>query len=66
VDARQPAEIYIAGQFVQRAPLRQQMPPGRYAINVVAEDGRRRMFEVDIESGKRVKRVWDFDRQEWR
>jgi hypothetical protein len=66
VDAKQGAEVYIAGQYVSRAPVKTELPPGRYAVSLVAEDGRRRTFEVDLVAGKRVKRVWDFDRMTWR
>ena len=66
IGARQPAEVYIGGQFVSEAPLKQTLPAGRYAISIVAADGRRRTFEVSIEAGKRTKRTWDFDRNSWR
>ena len=36
------------------------------AVSIVAADGRRRSFEVEIEPGGKVKKVWDFDRMEWR
>jgi len=66
VSARQPAEVYIGGQYVAPAPVTRQLPPGRYAVSLVATDGRRRTFELDLESGVRVDRTWDFDRMEWR
>src|SRR5690606_10926397 len=64
VAARQEAEVYIGGQFVDRAPVRRELPPGRYAVSLVARDGRRRTFEVEIQAGKRIRRTWDFDRTE--
>lgn len=66
VGARQEAEVYIGGQFVDRAPVRRELPAGRYAVSLVARDGRRRSFEVEIQPGKRIQRTWDFDRMEWR
>jgi len=66
VSARQPAEVYIGGQYVAPAPVTRELPPGKYAVSLVAGDGRRRTFEVDLESGIRVARTWDFDRMEWR
>lgn len=66
IDAHQRAEVYIAGQFVAYAPVSTDLAPGRYAVSIVAMDGRRRAFEVDVEKGERVKRTWDFDRMEWR
>jgi hypothetical protein len=66
VNAKQPAEVYIGGQYVAPAPVLRELPPGRYAISLVAMDGRRRTFELDLSSGVRVDRTWDFDRMEWR
>jgi hypothetical protein len=66
VSAKQPAEVYIGGQYVAPAPVTRELPPGRYAISLVATDGRRRTFELDLSSGVRVERTWDFDRMEWR
>ena len=66
ITAVQRAEVYIAGQFVNYAPVEQELPPGRYAVSIVAMDGRRRTFEVDVSPGVTLSRVWDFDRMEWR
>jgi type IV secretory pathway VirB10-like protein len=66
VDARQPAEVYIAGQYVAPAPVKRELAPGRYAVSLVALDGRRRTFEVDLKEGDKVRRTWDFDRGAWR
>ncbi|MCB9677834.1 MAG: protein kinase [Alphaproteobacteria bacterium] len=66
ISAVQRAEVYIAGQFVQYAPVTRELPPGRYAVSIVAMDGRRRTFEVEIEAGATIRRNWDFDRMEWR
>lgn len=66
VQARQDAEVYIAGQYIGPAPVKKQLPPGRYAVSIVAADGRRRTFEVDLVAGKRVKKSWDFERNSWR
>lgn len=66
IGSRQQAEVYIAGQFVDYAPVRRELPPGRYAVSIVALDGRRRTFEVELEAGQRLRRTWDFDRMEWR
>lgn len=66
VDAKQEAEIYVSGQFVSVAPLKRKLPPGRYAVSIVSVDGRRRTFEVEVEAGAKVRRVWDFERNAWR
>jgi len=66
VGARQAAEVYIGGQYVAPAPVRRDLPTGRYAVSIVATDGRRRTFEIDLTSGVEISRTWDFDRMEWR
>jgi hypothetical protein len=66
VDSKQPAEVYIAGQFVDQAPVKKDLPVGRYAVSLVAADGRRRTFDVDIEADQKIRKVWDFDKMEWR
>ena len=66
IDAKQPAEVYIGGQYVAEAPVTRELPPGRYAVALIANDGRRRSFQVEVEAGERLRKVWDFDRMEWR
>lgn len=66
VDARQPAEVYIGGQYVATTPVTQHLPPGRYSVVLIANDGRRQPFTVELDAGDRVRRTWDFDRMEWR
>jgi serine/threonine-protein kinase len=66
IDARQAAEVYIEGRFVAAAPARTTLAPGRYTVSIVATDGRRRTFDLEVASGEKVKRTWDFDRLEWR
>ncbi len=66
IDARQPAEVYLDGEFVSSAPVRQTLPAGRHTVMLVASDGRRRTFEVDVRPDEKVKWVWDFERMEWR
>ncbi|HHO49450.1 MAG TPA: hypothetical protein ENK18_00930 [Deltaproteobacteria bacterium] len=66
IDAKQPAEVYIGGQFIDTAPVRKGLPAGSYDVSLVAADGRRRTFQIEVTPDKRVKKVWDFDRMEWR
>ena len=37
VSAKQAAEVYIQGQFADMAPVKRDLPPGRYAVSIVAE-----------------------------
>ncbi len=66
IDAKQDAEVYIAGKFIDTVPVRKDLPVGSYEVVLVAADGRRRMFSVDVIAEQRTKKVWDFDRMEWR
>lgn len=66
VDARQDAEVYIESKYVSKAPAQQELAPGTYNVLIVAKDGRRRTFDVEITAAGKVKKVWDFDRMEWR
>ncbi len=66
IGARQEAEVYIQGQFAGMSPVKRELEPGTYAVSVVSRDGRRASQEVVIESDQRVKRTWDFDRNQWR
>jgi hypothetical protein len=66
VDAGQPAEVYVGGRFAGVAPVEKKLAPGYYAVSIVSRDGRTRTFGVDLEKAGRIRKVWDFDRQEWR
>lgn len=66
LEARQPAEVYVDGRFVATTPFDEALPPGRHTINLVASDGRRHAFEVEVQVDERIDKVWDFDRVDWR
>ena len=66
VGCRQGAEVYIGGQYAGDAPVSREVPPGRYAVAIVAVDGRRKTVALTVEAGDEVRRTWDFDRMEWR
>ena len=67
ISAKQPAEVYVDGQFIRKTPLvRREFPAGRHMVTIVATDGRRKQFEIDLKAGEDLRRVWDFDRAEWR
>lgn len=67
VGARQAAEVYIDGRYVRRVPLvRGELEPGDHVITIQALDGRKKTFDVRITAGEELRRVWDFDRGEWR
>jgi len=66
IGCRQGAEVYIGGQYAGDTPVRKDVPPGRYAVNISAMDGRRKSFTLTVDGGDDVRRTWDFDRMEWR
>jgi serine/threonine-protein kinase len=66
IGCRQGAEVYIGGQYAGDAPVRKDVPPGRYAVAIVAADGRRKTVSLTVDAGDEVRRTWDFDRMEWR
>jgi hypothetical protein len=67
VGSRQVAEVYVDGRFVRRVPLvRRELTPGVHVVTIQAIDGRSKSFDVEVVAGQEIRRVWDFDRGEWR
>jgi hypothetical protein len=66
IDARQPAEVYLDGRFVARAPTERRVSVGVHTVTLVAGDGRRKIFEVDVPQEPEISKTWDFDRMDWR
>ena len=46
--------------------MNRELPSGVHVITIQALDGRKKVFEVDLEPGEEMRRVWDFERSEWR
>ena len=59
-------EVYIDGNYVRPQAGGQAYPAGRHAVAIVASDGRRKVFTVELADGERLRRTWDFERLEWR
>jgi hypothetical protein len=60
-------EIWIDGKFVKSGAMaRTEIPAGKHTIVLFAADGRRKEFELDVPVGADVKRIWDFDRGDFR
>jgi len=66
VSSPQSAEVWVDGKFIGPAPVEHQVAPGKHPVMLVTDDGRRRVFDVDLERAGRLRKVWDFDRQAWR
>lgn len=60
------SEVYLDGRFVRQVPVRKELPAGSYVVSIVSPDGRRKSFRVELTSGKTARKVWDFDRGDWR
>ena len=60
-------DVYVDGQFVKKGPfVRREFPAGRHFVTISATNGRRHRFEVILKPDQELKRVWDFNRNEWR
>ncbi len=68
IAAAQPGfEVYIDGEYIRTGPLaRYEVPSGSRVVTLVATDGRRKTFVVDVPVDGEVRRLWDFDRSEFR
>jgi len=67
ISSVQPAEVYVDGKFVRKIPLvRREFPAGRHVVTIVAQDGRRQSVELMLQPDQELRRVWDFDRAEWK
>jgi serine/threonine protein kinase len=66
VGSRQAAEVFVDGHYVSRAPVDRELPSGPHEVTLVAADGRRKTFRVEVTPDKVQRKVWDFERMEWR
>jgi serine/threonine protein kinase len=60
------SQVIIDGQLVGWAPLLQHATTAaEHTITLVADDGRRYTFRVDVEADRELRKVWHFDQAEW-
>ena len=60
------AQVMIDGQYVRFTPLYQHsVSAGSHTILLVAEDGRRKTFRVDVVPGAEIRRIWLFEEGKW-
>lgn len=64
-------DVFIDGKLVPkagpRAPLvRHELPAGEHFVTISAAGGARKQFEVSVAGDQHVRKVWDFDRNQWR
>lgn len=60
------AQVMIDGQYVRYTPIFQHsVPAGTHTVLLVAEDGRRKSFKVDVDASAETRRIWLFDEERW-
>jgi serine/threonine-protein kinase len=60
------AQVMIDGQYVRFTPLYQHaVSAGSHTVLLVAEDGRRKTFRVDVVPGAELRRIWLFEEGKW-
>lgn len=64
-------DVFIDGKLVRkagpRAPVvKHQLPSGEHFVTISAAGGARKQFEITIEADKHHRKVWDFERNQWR
>jgi serine/threonine protein kinase len=66
LESREPAEVYVDGQYVSTTPTRRVLPPGIHTVTLVAADGRSKVFDVEVVADQVTRKVWDSERMELR
>lgn len=60
-------EIYVDGKLVNKGPIsRAEFPAGKHLVAITLEDGRTKSFEVTLAADQEMRKIWDFERMEWR
>jgi hypothetical protein len=59
--------VYVDGKLINRGPVSHaEFPAGPHLVTITASDGRTKQFEIDLAVDQDLKRIWDFDRAEFR
>jgi hypothetical protein len=67
VGSVQTADVYVDGAFVRKVPVvRREVPAGRHVLSIVGADGQRVSVAIEVQAGQEVRRVYDFERRDWR
>ncbi len=60
------AQVMIDGQYVRYTPIFQHtIGAGTHSVLLVAEDGRRKSFKVEVAGNEETRRIWLFDEERW-
>lgn len=66
IGADRTAVIFLDGERLRTTPFTRRLPPGAYGVRLEAAGGRSKDFEVQLDAGETVRRIWDFSDSEWR
>lgn len=60
------AQVMVDGQYLRYTPIFQHaVSIGTHTVLLVTEDGRRKSFEVEVDSTAEARRIWLFDEERW-
>ncbi|MDP2315438.1 MAG: PEGA domain-containing protein, partial [Pseudomonadota bacterium] len=60
------AQVMVDGQYVRYTPIFQHaVAAGTHTVLLVAEDGRRKSFKVEVGANAETRRIWLFDEERW-
>jgi len=66
LSSRPRAQVILDGEFVGWSPVLQHAATaGSHTVTLVAEDGQRTTFRVNVVAGEEVRKVWLFDSKTW-
>lgn len=60
-------EVWVDGKLVNKGPIsRMEFPATKHVVQIMAEDGRTKTFDLNLVVDQEIRKIWDFDRMEWR
>lgn len=60
-------EVWVDGKLVNKGPIsRMEFPATKHVVQIMAEDGRTKTFDLNLVADQEIRKIWDFDRMEWR
>jgi serine/threonine protein kinase len=59
--------VFLDGKLLNKGPVsRQEVPAGRHWVMIIADGGAKKEFGVDVKPENDIRKIWDFDRNEFR
>ena len=60
-------EVWVDGKLVNKGPIsRMEFAASKHVVQIMAEDGRTKTFDLTLVADQEIRKIWDFDRMEWR